>query len=116
MGVLEPSGNGLYLLSHQAELPSSPSAEKARDPYSRVALAAQCDHVLWHRRLGHLNMQSMQAQHTHGVVTSPKLASSVKIFLAIHACSTKPLLHLARPPLARNHPVPFSTCPLTYGV
>jgi hypothetical protein len=40
MGVLEPSENGLYLLPHQPELPSSPSAEKARDPYSRVALAA----------------------------------------------------------------------------
>jgi hypothetical protein len=61
MGVLEPSGNGLYLLPHQPELPSSPSAEKAGDPCSRVALAAHCDHVLWHRRFGHLNMQSLHA-------------------------------------------------------
>jgi hypothetical protein len=59
MGVLEPSGNGLYLLPHQPELPSSPSEEKARDPYSRVALAARCDPVLWHRQFGHLNMQSL---------------------------------------------------------
>jgi hypothetical protein len=75
MGVLEPSGNGLYLLPHQPELPSSSSAEKARDPGSRVALIAQCDHELWHRRFGHLSMQSLQAQHTHGVPTSLALAS-----------------------------------------
>jgi hypothetical protein len=30
MGVLEPSGNGLYLLPHQPKLPPSPSAEKVR--------------------------------------------------------------------------------------
>jgi hypothetical protein len=56
MGVLELSGNGIYLLHHQPKLPSSPSAEKARDPYCRVALAAQCDHVMWHHRFGHLNI------------------------------------------------------------
>jgi hypothetical protein len=78
MGVLEPTGNGLNLLPHQPKLPSSPFEEKARDPYSRVALAAQCDHVLWHPRFGHLNMQSMHAQHTHGVPSSPTLAISVK--------------------------------------
>jgi hypothetical protein len=38
MGVLEPSGNRLYLLPHRPELPPRPSAEKALDPYSRVAL------------------------------------------------------------------------------
>jgi hypothetical protein len=58
MGVLEPSGNGLYLLPHQQELPSSPSATPVNDPSPSVALAAQCDPVL-HRRFGHLNMQSM---------------------------------------------------------
>jgi hypothetical protein len=61
MGVLEPSGNGLYLMPHQPKLPPSPSAEKARDPGSRVALTAQCDPKLWHRRFGHLNMQSLNA-------------------------------------------------------
>jgi hypothetical protein len=30
MGVLEPSGNGLYILSHQPELPPSLSADYAR--------------------------------------------------------------------------------------
>jgi hypothetical protein len=39
-GVLEPSGNGLYLLPHRPKLPPRPSAEKARDPCSRVALTA----------------------------------------------------------------------------
>jgi hypothetical protein len=40
VGVLEPSGNGLYLLPHQQKLASSPSVEIARDPCSRVAFAA----------------------------------------------------------------------------
>jgi hypothetical protein len=56
MGVLEPSGNGLYLLPHKPELPSSPSATTVHDPSPSVALAAQCDHVLWHRRFGHQDM------------------------------------------------------------
>jgi hypothetical protein len=59
MGVLEPSGNGLYLLPHQPELPPSPSTETSRDTGSRVALTAQCDPVLWHRKFGHFNMQSL---------------------------------------------------------
>jgi hypothetical protein len=50
MGVLEPSGSGLYVMHHQSELPPSPSAETSRDAGSRVALNAQCDPVLWHRR------------------------------------------------------------------
>jgi hypothetical protein len=78
MSVVGPFGNGLYILPHQLELPSNPSAEIASDPCSRVALAVQCDPVLWYRRFGHLNMQSMHAQHTHGVPTSPALASYVK--------------------------------------
>jgi hypothetical protein len=77
MGVLKPSGNGLYLLPHQPDLPSSPSATAAPDPSPRVALTSHCDPVLWHRRFGHLNMQSLQAHHTHGVPTSPMLASIV---------------------------------------
>jgi hypothetical protein len=77
MGVLEPSGNGLYLLLHEPQLPPSPSATPVNDPSPSVALAAGCDHILWHRRFGHLNMQSMQAKHTHGVMTSHVLASSV---------------------------------------
>jgi hypothetical protein len=40
MVVLEPSGNGLYLLPHRRKLPPSPSVEKALDPFSRVALTA----------------------------------------------------------------------------
>jgi hypothetical protein len=82
--------SGLYLLPHQPELPPSPSAEKARDPFSRVALTAQSDLVLWHRRFGHLNMQSLQAEHTHGVPTSPTLASYVK-----HISCDSCLLHKA---------------------
>jgi hypothetical protein len=40
MGVLAPSGSGLYLLPSQTELPPSPSAETSRDAGSRVALTA----------------------------------------------------------------------------
>jgi hypothetical protein len=57
--------------------PSS-SHDSVRCHGSRVALTAQCDPVLWHRRFGHLNMQSLHAQHTHSVPASPSLASSVK--------------------------------------
>jgi hypothetical protein len=78
MGVLEPSGNGLYLLPHQPKLPPSPSLESSYYAGPRVALTAQCDRVLWHRRFGHRNMQRLHAQHTHGVPTSPTLASYVK--------------------------------------
>jgi hypothetical protein len=45
MGVLEPCGNGLYMLPHQPQLPPRPSAEKARDSGSRVALTAHYDPV-----------------------------------------------------------------------
>jgi hypothetical protein len=76
--MLEPSGNGLYLLPHQPELTPSPSADKAYDPFSLVALTTQCVPVLWHCRFGHLNMQTLHAQHTHGVPTSPTLANFVK--------------------------------------
>jgi hypothetical protein len=75
MGVLEPSGNGLYLLPQHLELPT---AETTRDTGSRVALTAQCDHVLWHRRFGHLTMQSPHAHHRHGGPTSHVLACSLK--------------------------------------
>jgi hypothetical protein len=50
---------------------SSPSAGAS------VALTAQCDPLLWHRRFGHLNVESLQAQHTQGFPTSPALASSI---------------------------------------
>jgi hypothetical protein len=91
MGVLEPSGNGLYLLPHQPQLPSSPSVKKARDPCSRVAVVAQCDLVLWHRRFGHLYMQSLQAQHTHGVPTSPCKKCFLRLMLTPQSqcCTTQ---------------------------
>jgi hypothetical protein len=59
--VLEPFGNGLSLMPHRPELPPRTPAEKARDPCSRVALTAQCDIVLWHRRFGHLNGLTCEA-------------------------------------------------------
>jgi hypothetical protein len=61
VGVLEPSCNGLYLLPHNPELPPSPSQDTARSHGPRVALNAQCDPVMWHRRFGHLNMKILHA-------------------------------------------------------
>jgi hypothetical protein len=78
MGVLELADNGLCLLPHNLELPPSPSQDTAHSHGPRVALTDQFDPVLWHRRFGHLNMQSLQAQHTHGVPTTPVLDIFVK--------------------------------------
>jgi hypothetical protein len=60
MGVLEPSGNGLYLMPHHPKLPPSLSAKTSRGAGSRVALTDHCDPVLWHRRFGRLDMQSLR--------------------------------------------------------
>jgi hypothetical protein len=90
MVVLDPSDNGLHLLPHNPELPPSPSQDTVRSHGPRVALTAQCDPVMWHRRFGHLNMQSLHAQHKHGVPTSHALASSVK-YASCDSC----LLHKA---------------------
>jgi hypothetical protein len=57
--VLTPSGNGLYLLPHQPYMHPSPTADSPHGAGLRVALTAQCDRVLWYRRFGHLNMQSL---------------------------------------------------------
>jgi hypothetical protein len=56
MGVLKPSGTGLYLLPYQPLLPLSPTKDSSHGDGPRVALTAQCDPILWHRRFGHLNM------------------------------------------------------------
>jgi hypothetical protein len=75
--VLKPSGNGFYLMPHQPKLPPTPLADSSPSAGARFALTAHCDPILWHRRFGHLNMQILEAQHTHGVPTSPALAISV---------------------------------------
>jgi hypothetical protein len=54
MGVLEPSGNGLYLLPHQPKLPTSPSAESSLDAGPCVALTAMCDMQCGTAGLGNL--------------------------------------------------------------
>jgi transposase InsO family protein len=77
MGMPIPSGNGLYLLprSHDCAGLSSHHVESLRQ--KPVALAAECDAALWHSRMGHLNMQSFQAQHSHNTVFVPVMPSSV---------------------------------------
>jgi hypothetical protein len=54
MGVLKPPGNGLYLLTLQPERAPSPTADILDSAGPRVALTAQCDPILWHRRFGYL--------------------------------------------------------------
>jgi hypothetical protein len=95
MSVLEPSGNGLCLLPHHPCWPPSSSAETSRDAGSRVALTAQCDPGLWHRKFGHFNMQSQNAQPTHGVPTSPTLASYVRN-VSCDSCLLHKAIHAPR--------------------
>jgi hypothetical protein len=86
MGMLIPSGNGLYLLprSHDcAGLPSHPVDSLRQKP---LALTTECDAALWHSRMGHLNMQSLQAQHSHDTVSVPVMPSSVND-LSFESCS-----------------------------
>jgi hypothetical protein len=66
-----------------------------------VALIAQCDPILWYRRLGHLNMQSIEAQHGHGIPMTPVLLGSVTSV----SCDSY-LLHKAS-----NAPRNSSACP-----
>jgi hypothetical protein len=87
MGMLIPSGNGLYLLprSHDCAGLSSHHVDSLRQ--KPVALAAECDAALWHSRMGHLNMQSLQAQHSHNTVFVPVMPSSVND-LSIKSCNS----------------------------
>jgi hypothetical protein len=78
MGVLKPSENGLYLLSHSTSSRDSPTLHTSVDVDSSLALIAHFDLALWHRRCGHISMQSLRAQHTHGVSSIPALRVSLQ--------------------------------------
>jgi hypothetical protein len=78
MGVLKPSGNELHLLPHQQDPHPSPPTDMPTSVNPRVALTEYCDPIPWHRRFGHLNMQSLYAPHTYIVPNTPALASSIK--------------------------------------
>jgi hypothetical protein len=77
MGVLTPAGNGVNLLRHKHTPEYCNPADNSLFAYSSVALTAKCDSILWHRRFGQLNKQSLQAQHTHGAPTTPALSGDV---------------------------------------
>jgi hypothetical protein len=77
MGMLIPSGNGLYLLPRSHDCAGLPSRPVDSPSQKSVALAAECDAALWHSRLGHLNMQSLQAHHSHNTSSIPAMPSSV---------------------------------------
>jgi hypothetical protein len=78
MGVLKPSGNGLYLRSKTTSSQGAPFLDTSIVVDNSVAMHAHIDPDPWHRRCGHLNMKSLQAQHTHGVSSIPALPVSVK--------------------------------------
>jgi hypothetical protein len=75
--MLIPSGNGLYLLPRSHDCAGLSSHNVDRLKLKRVALAAECDAALWHSRMGHLNMQSLQAQDSHNTVSVHVMPSSV---------------------------------------
>jgi hypothetical protein len=54
MSVLTPSGTVLNLLSHQQSPEGCTPADSSFFVDNSVALTAQCDRVLWHRRFDHL--------------------------------------------------------------
>jgi hypothetical protein len=61
IGMLIPSGNGLHLLPRSHDCAGLPSRHVDSLRQKSVAPAAKCDAALWHSRLGHVNMQSLQA-------------------------------------------------------
>jgi hypothetical protein len=56
MGVLEPSGNGLYLQSQKTPPHGVSPVDTSAVVECSVALNAQCVPALWHPRFGDLNM------------------------------------------------------------
>jgi hypothetical protein len=84
--MLVPSGNGLYLLLRtNASAGMSSHGVDSRNGRS-VALAAECDPALWHSRMGHLNMHSLQAQHSNNTPYVPSMPSYV-IELSCESCN-----------------------------
>jgi hypothetical protein len=63
MSLLKPSGNGLYLLKHSTPCGRLSSVDRIVVLDTDVALTALCDPIIWHKRFGHLSMQSLHAQH-----------------------------------------------------
>jgi hypothetical protein len=81
IGLLVPSGNGLYLLpkTHGSAGLSSYNVDNRSG--RSVALAAECDPTLWHSCMGHLNMQSLHAHHSNNTPYVPSMPSYVSDLL-----------------------------------
>jgi hypothetical protein len=88
MGVLKPFGNGLYLPSNPTSSQGAPLLDTSAIVDISVALTAHLYHELWHRSYGHLNMQSLQAQHAHGVPSIERTVSCDSCLL--HKASAAP--------------------------
>jgi hypothetical protein len=81
-----PSGNGLYLLSMTHDSAGLPSHNVERRSRRSVALAAEFDPALWHSRMGHLDMHSLQAQHSNNTTSAPSMPCYV-IYLSCESCN-----------------------------
>jgi hypothetical protein len=81
LGVLKPSGNGHYLLGHKIVHGRLPSVDVPYVLTIDIAMTLQCDLILWHRRFGHCQMQSL---HTQQFSMTMDRRCLIKPFLAIH--------------------------------
>jgi transposase InsO family protein len=70
-------GNGVYLLEHTCPTKRLPFVESLLYIARALPRTAQCDHVMWHKRFRHLNMQSLQAQYSNGIPLSHEMPSYV---------------------------------------
>jgi hypothetical protein len=84
--LLVPSGNGLYLLPRTHDSARLTSNKADNRSARSVALAAECDLAMWHSRMGHLNMSSLQAHHSNNTTSVTSMPSYV-IDLSCDSCN-----------------------------
>jgi hypothetical protein len=68
MGVLKPSDNGLYMLSHTTLPEATPPVGTSAAVDISVALTAHSDPLMWHPRFGNLNMQNLHSHRCSAVL------------------------------------------------
>jgi hypothetical protein len=87
MGMLVPFGNGLYLLPRIHTSAGLPPAVLDSTSGSSAPVLVECDPSLWHRRLGHLNMLSLHAQHLLNDAPTLLAMPSYLINLSCDSCN-----------------------------
>jgi hypothetical protein len=73
MGMLVASDNGVYLLPRTHDSAGLTPTNEENKSGTYIALAAECDHVVWHRRLGYLNMKSLRAHQSKSTPYVPAM-------------------------------------------